>query len=252
MSEVEAEQETLEGLNRALFAQKQVLDDSEQRMNKTRNSGGGQADFLKMNEDLRLQKDGLQELERQYSAAKTRATQVGSEGKQTLGQEKYNQQQDDQAITAQIQAKQLEVNQTNGQLVQLKKNSKYNSDVQQKIPSVEAQLQEQKAGLQQLKDQKLNYAQQWNSQRGLSQVQIEAQQGSVRASEAQLRDQIQGQRVAVQQAERTIQDSKNAQAGQRETLGLLERDFQNQKIKFQDIQKQVLEQQKKVESLKDG
>ena len=251
MSEVEAEQEVVDGLNQSLIAQKQVLDSSEQRLNSARNRGGGVQDFQHLNEDLRAQQDGLTELERQLAVTKTKQTQLGSEGKQTQSQEKWNQLQDNDAIAGQIRAQQLQINQTNDQLAQLKKQRR-NFDAQEKIPMVEAQLRDQKTALQVLNEQKQNYAQQWNSQRGLSQIQVEAQQSTLHVTESQLRDQIQSQKIAVQRAQRSLSEAKNNQTSQRDNLGLLEKDFQAQKIKYQEIQNQLLENQKKLEELKNG
>ena len=250
-SEVEAEQEVLDGLNQSLSAQKLVMNSSEQRLNSARNRASGPPDYQRLGEDVRSQQDGLGELERQLAVLKAKEVQIGSEGKQTQSQEKWNQLQDSDAIAAQIRAQQLQISQTNDQLTLLKKQRR-NFDAQEKIPMVEAQLRDQKTALQNLNEQKQNYSQQWNSQRGLSQIQVEAQQSTLHANESQLRDQIQAQKVSVQRAQRSLSEAKSSQSNQRDNLGQLEKDFQAQKMKYQEIQNQLRESQKKLEELKNG
>ena len=219
-----------------------------QRLHSIQNASNDRNEAGAIQDKLNDQRGILLDLDQQLRVVRAKTSQISSEGNLAQGQNKVNQKLSDEELKNQIALQEQSIKNLQGQIADLRKR-RYDFEAAHQADLLQSQVNDQKLGLQQLKNQRQTVTQQWEGQKSVSQLATQTRQQELKTSEEQLKQQISEQKALSQQLERQLQDAKQSKASQKATLAQLQSDYAQQKAQVEDLQGQITQHEARLKEL---
>jgi chromosome segregation ATPase len=238
-----AAQTAVEVLQDKVKTQKEQLATAEQRLRSQRNGGGGGKQLPALRDKIAEEKQVIADLEQRLHDLHSQQDSLRNQDKYYQQQAGLTQKQADDQLKSQIAQQEETLREMVEQAKTYRESSVVNPDYRQKYSEIRAQIDVQKAAIQQLKDQRTAVNAQWGYQKATSHTQNQQDLGSLGSSEQDLRTQLAREKAALQTMNQDMNSGVQSEKSLQVVIQNAQADFDAQKAKLADLQNQLQQAQ---------
>jgi chromosome segregation ATPase len=242
-----AEQTTVEGLKAKLKQEQDALSAAVDRLRADRNQGGSGNDASVLQDKLNQQKALVQDLESSLRGVQVQEKALNQQGSQTLQQYGQNQRQTDADAKAQIQAQQDTLKELQSQANPLKNRIDNNSVVNYR--NLQTQIAQQKLLVDQLKSQRAQANQEYNSAKIGTSAQVGQQKQDLKASEQDLQSRLATEKSNLAKMQKDVQGGAASKKARQDEINSAQADYEAKKAAVQETSAQLQVETQKLNGL---
>ncbi len=242
-----AEQTTVESLKAKLKQEQDALSVAADRLRVDRNEGGSGNDASVLQDKLNQQKALVQDLETSLRGVQAQEKNLNQQGSQTLQQYGQNQRLTDNDAKAQIQAQQETLKELQAQANPLKNRVDNNSIVTYK--NLQTQIAQQKLLIDQLKSQRAEANQEYNSAKIGTSAQVGQQKQELKSSEQDLQTRLNTEKANLAKMQKDVQGGAASKKARQDEMKSAQADYDAKKAAVQETQAQLQVEMQKLNGL---
>jgi chromosome segregation ATPase len=244
-----AQQTTVEGLKSKLKQEQEALVLAEDRLRIDRNGGAGGREIPALQDKLNEQKSMVQELENSLKAVQSQQKQLDQQGHLTLQQYGQNQKQTDADAKAEINAQQSTLKAMQDQAKDLNRNrNDYNTSIQ--LKDLQGKISQQKLYVEQLKTQRAQASQEYDSAKIGTSVQTQQQKQDLKRSEQDFQARLSAEKATLSKMQKDVQGGMASKKSLQDELRSAEADYNAKKAAVAETQTQLQVETQKLNALK--